>query len=53
LTIEERQQQRADMASVDVRVRHDDDAVIAQFLDIEFVTSDATTERGDQRADFS
>src|SRR5262245_20840609 len=30
LTIKERQQQRSDMRSVDVGVRHDDDAVIAQ-----------------------
>ena len=31
LPVEESQQQRADMAAIDVRVSHDDDAVIAQF----------------------
>ena len=31
---------------------HDDDAVIAQFVDIEIVAADAAAQRGDQRADF-
>src|SRR5690606_3684357 len=35
LTIEQRQQQRADVRTVHVRVSHDDDAVIAQLVDIE------------------
>ena len=37
LAIEEREQQRADVAAVHVRVGHDDDAVIAQLLDLEVV----------------
>ena len=52
LAIEEREQQRADVRTVDVRVRHDDDAVIAQLVDVEVVAADAAAERGDQRADF-
>ena len=51
LPVEERQQQRADMGAVDVGVRHDDDLVIAQLVDGEFVGADAGAERGDQRAD--
>ena len=51
LAVEERQQQRADVRAVDVRVRHDDDAVIAQVRDIELVAADAAAERRDQRAD--
>ena len=52
LPVEERQQQRADVRAVDVRVGHDDDAVVAQLVDVEFVAADAAAERGDQRADF-
>ena len=37
LAVEEREQQRADVRAVDVRVRHDDDAVVAQLLDVELV----------------
>src|SRR5690606_19259009 len=51
LPVEEREQKRTDVRSVDVGVRHDDDAVIAQFRDVELVGSDATAKRGDQRAD--
>ena len=51
LTVEECQQQRADVRTVHVSVRHQDDAVVAQFLDVEFVATDATAECGDQRAD--
>src|SRR6185312_7330095 len=49
---EERQEQRTDMGAVHVRVRHDDDLVIAQLVRIEFVAANAGAERGDQRADF-
>ena len=52
LPVEERQQQRADVRSVDVRVRHDDDAVIAQLRRVELVVADAAAERRDERADF-
>jgi hypothetical protein len=41
LPIEEGQQQRADVRTVDVGVGHDDDAVIAQLVDVEFVLADA------------
>ena len=51
LPVEERQQQRADVRAVDVRVRHDDDAVIAQLGEVELVLADAAAERRDQRAD--
>src|SRR5690606_38111463 len=51
LPVEERQQQRADVRSVDVGVRHDDDAVVPQLRRIELVCADAAAERGDQRAD--
>ena len=37
LPVEERQQQRPDVRSVDVRVGHDDDAVIAQLRGVEFI----------------
>ena len=52
LPVEEREQQRADVRTVDVRVRHDDDAVVTQLVDVEVVAADAAAERGDQRADF-
>ena len=51
LPVEERQQQRADMGAVDVGVRHDDDLVVAQLVDVELLAADAGAERGDQRAD--
>src|SRR5690606_31313388 len=51
LTEEERQQQGADMRTVNVGVRHDDDVVVAQLVDIEFIAADTATERGNQRAD--
>jgi len=37
--------------AVHVRVGHDDDAVVAQFRDVEVVLADAAAECGDQRAD--
>ena len=49
---EKRQQQRADVRAVHVRVGHDDDLVVAQLVRIEFVASDSGAERRDQRADF-
>src|SRR5262249_8199481 len=50
LTVEERQQQRADVRAVDVGIRHDDDLVIAQLVWIELL-ADPGSERGDERAD--
>ena len=49
---EERQQQRTDMRAIDVGVGHDDDLVVAQLFDVEFVAADAGAKRGDQCADF-
>jgi hypothetical protein len=40
------------VGAIDVRVGHDDDAVIAQLRDVEVVLADSAAERGDQRADF-
>ena len=41
------QQQRADVRAINIRIGHDDDAVIAQFVSIKLVTPDTTSERGD------
>src|SRR5689334_6800364 len=51
LPIEERQQQRADVRAIDVRVGHDDDPVIAELVDVVLVLAEARAERGDQRDD--
>ena len=52
LTVEQRQQQRTNVSTVDVRIGHDNDAtVVAQFVDIEFIRADAGAGRGDQRGD--
>ena len=52
LAIEERQQQCADVRTVDVRVGHDDDLMVTELFDVEVVaTLDAAAERRDQRAD--
>jgi hypothetical protein len=48
LAVEQRQQQGTDVRAVNVRIGHDDDAVIAQLFDLEFVLADAGAERGDQ-----
>ena len=37
LTVEEGEQQSANVRAVDVGVGHDDDAVVAQFVDVEVV----------------
>ena len=47
---QQRQQQGADVLAVDVGVRHQDDLVIAQLVDVE-VLADAGAEGGDQRLD--
>src|ERR1035438_6457232 len=52
LAVEEGQQERADVRSVDVCVGHDDDAVIAQFIDVEIVPPDAAAQGRDQGAHF-
>ncbi len=50
LPIEERQQQGSDMRSIHVRIGHQDDAVITQFVGVVFILADTGTERGDQGA---
>ena len=50
LPVEEGEQQRADVGAVDVGVRHDDDAAIAELLGVE-LRADATAERADDRLD--
>ncbi|MNE41324.1 hypothetical protein D3C80_1353880 [compost metagenome] len=52
LTIEEGQQQRTDVRTIDVRIGHDDDAVITQFIRVVLVTTDTTAKRGDKGSDF-
>ena len=52
LAEEKRKQKRADMRPVDIRVGHDDDLVITQFVHIEVVAPDPGAERGDQGPDF-
>ena len=51
LPIKKCQQQCADVRAVHVRVRHDDDAVVAKFLDVEILAANAAAKRRDQRAD--
>ena len=62
LAVEESQQERADVRTVHVRVGHDDDAVVAQFVNVEVVCcrlarlcagfADAGSKRGDEREYF-
>src|SRR5207248_11543532 len=49
LPVEEGKEQRADMGAVNVRIGHDDDAVIAQFVGVVFILAEAATERRDER----
>ena len=49
---EERQQQRADVGTVYVGVRHDDHAVVAQLLDLEIVAADAAPQSRHHRPHF-
>ena len=51
VTEKERQDERADVRAVDVRVGHDDDLVVAQLVGVEFLRADAGAKRRDQRAD--
>ena len=52
LPVEEGQQRGTDVRAVDVRVGHDDDAVVTQFLRLVLVLADTCAERRDQRGDF-
>src|SRR5690606_31586432 len=47
----EGQQQGANVGAVNVRIGHDDDAVVAQVLGAEFLVPDTTAQCLDQRAD--
>src|ERR1700723_1650408 len=49
---EEGQQQGADVRTVDVSVRHEDDFAVADLGRVEVVFTDAAAERGDHGADF-
>ena len=40
------------MRAVNIGIGHDDDFVIAQFLDIKIFAANAGAQRGDERADF-
>ena len=40
------------MRAVDVRIGHDDDAVVAQFIRIVLIATDTAAQRGDQRRHF-
>ncbi|MPM16070.1 hypothetical protein SDC9_62444 [bioreactor metagenome] len=51
LAVEQGQEQGSDVRTVDVRVGHDDDAVVTQLFDVEIVLADARAEGGDQRDD--
>jgi hypothetical protein len=48
---EEREQQRPDVAAVDVGVGHDDDLAVAQLLEAELLLADPGADRADQRPD--
>ena len=52
MAVEEGQQQCSDMGSVDVGVGHDDDLMVAQFLQLKPVAADSASESGDHGADF-
>ena len=52
LAEEECQDQRADMRAIDIGIGHDDDLVVAQFLDVELIPPDAGAQCGDQGTDF-
>src|SRR6266699_3758736 len=49
---EKSQQQRANVRTVDVRIGHENNLVIAQFSRVEIVLADAGAQRGDDGANF-
>ena len=51
LPIKKRQKQRADVGAVNVGIRHDDNLVVAQFVDGKLIGANAGAERRDERAD--
>jgi hypothetical protein len=52
LPVEEREQQRAYVGSIDVRICHDNDAMISQLIHVEVIAPDAAPQRRYQSADF-
>ena len=40
------------MRTIDVGVRHDDDFMVADFIDIKIIAANASAQGGNQRADF-
>jgi len=50
VAVQEREKQRPDVGAVDVGVRHDDNLVVPDIVDVELLT-DSRADRGDQRAD--
>src|SRR5262245_17999296 len=49
---EERQEQRADVRTIHVGIRHQDDLVVSELPDLELLGAYARAERGDQQANF-
>ena len=49
---EEREQEGSNMGPINIGIRHDDDAVIAQFVRVELLLAYAAAQRGDHGADF-
>ena len=51
LTEEKRQQQGANVRSINIRVSHDNNAVISQLIRVEFVFADTATKSRNNGAD--
>src|SRR5690625_7797992 len=51
LAEEEGEQQGANVGTVHIRIRHDDDAVVAQLFNVELRLADATAQGGDEVGD--
>ena len=51
LPVEEREQKRADMGTVHVRVRHDDDPVVSQLVGVVFILAKTAAQGRNQRRD--
>ena len=53
LTEKESQKQSANMATIHIRIGHDDNFMVANFVRIVFVRSNACTQSGNQRPHLS
>ena len=53
MAVEESEQKGPDVRTVDVRIRHDDDFVVAELAQIEIVTANPATKGGNHRPHFS